>query len=184
MPLHPIRALEHVLDEYRDYLRTEFRAKDPALLALLPWSVVRTIVPVHFLTADKYYRKWWLRPLIQPLGAYRLNPKSWTWEGYLGESLALLRRGRTIMLFPEGKLNPTGQALPAKPGVIMLAATTGAQVLPLKIAWAAGSWMRCLVRNIPMVMLTLGTPLHFERHEDPRGYRDEADNLLQRIYNL
>ena len=31
MSLHPIRALDHDLDEYRDYLRTEFRAKDPAL---------------------------------------------------------------------------------------------------------------------------------------------------------
>lgn len=31
MPLHPILALDQVIDEYRDYLRTEFRAKDPAL---------------------------------------------------------------------------------------------------------------------------------------------------------
>lgn len=35
MALHPILALDHVLDEYRDYLRTEFRAKDPALKAAL-----------------------------------------------------------------------------------------------------------------------------------------------------
>jgi hypothetical protein len=31
MPLHPILALDQVIDEYRYYLRTEFRAKDPAL---------------------------------------------------------------------------------------------------------------------------------------------------------
>jgi len=31
MTLHPILALDHVIEEYRDYLRTEFRAKDPAL---------------------------------------------------------------------------------------------------------------------------------------------------------
>ena len=31
MTLHPILALDHVIDEYRDYLRTEFRAKDPGL---------------------------------------------------------------------------------------------------------------------------------------------------------
>lgn len=31
MSLHPIKALNHVIDEYRDYLLTEFRAKDPAL---------------------------------------------------------------------------------------------------------------------------------------------------------
>ena len=35
MPLHPIKALDHVIDEYADYLRTEFRAKDPKLRAAL-----------------------------------------------------------------------------------------------------------------------------------------------------
>ena len=29
--LHPIRALDHVIDSYRDYLTTEFRARDPQL---------------------------------------------------------------------------------------------------------------------------------------------------------
>jgi len=33
--LHPIKALDHVIDEYPDYLRTEFRAKDPKLRAAL-----------------------------------------------------------------------------------------------------------------------------------------------------
>jgi ATP-dependent helicase YprA (DUF1998 family) len=33
--LHPIKALDHVLEEYRDYLRTEFRAKDASLRAAL-----------------------------------------------------------------------------------------------------------------------------------------------------
>ena len=35
MSLHPIKALEHVIDEYADYLRTEFRAKDSKLRAAL-----------------------------------------------------------------------------------------------------------------------------------------------------
>ncbi len=35
MPLHPIKALDHVIEEYADYLRTEFRAKDLKLRAAL-----------------------------------------------------------------------------------------------------------------------------------------------------
>ncbi|MDK9701109.1 MAG: DEAD/DEAH box helicase [bacterium] len=35
MPLHPIHALDEVIAEYREYLRTEFRAKDPNLMAAL-----------------------------------------------------------------------------------------------------------------------------------------------------
>jgi len=35
MSLHPIKAFDHVIDEYADYLRTEFRAKDLKLRAAL-----------------------------------------------------------------------------------------------------------------------------------------------------
>ena len=31
MPLHPIAVVDDVLDEYRSYLKTEFRARDPEL---------------------------------------------------------------------------------------------------------------------------------------------------------
>lgn len=34
-PLHPIRILDKVTEEYKDYLKTEFRAKDPQLKAAL-----------------------------------------------------------------------------------------------------------------------------------------------------
>jgi hypothetical protein len=33
--LHPILALDQVIEEYRDYLLTEFRAKNPGLRAAL-----------------------------------------------------------------------------------------------------------------------------------------------------
>ena len=42
MPLHPIRALDHVIDEYRDYLRSEFRAKDPGLREALERELDRS----------------------------------------------------------------------------------------------------------------------------------------------
>ena len=52
MALHPIRALDHVLDEYRDYLRTEFRAKDPALRNALE----RELEAPGFLAQEPFYQ--------------------------------------------------------------------------------------------------------------------------------
>lgn len=52
MSLHPIRALDHVLDEYRDYLRTEFRAKDPALREALE----RELEAPRFLAQEPFYQ--------------------------------------------------------------------------------------------------------------------------------
>ena len=52
MSLHPIRALDHVIDEYSDYLRTEFRAKDPALQAALE----RELDAPGFLSQEPFYQ--------------------------------------------------------------------------------------------------------------------------------
>ena len=52
MSLHPIHALDHVLDEYRDYLRTEFRAKDPGLRAALE----RALDEPLFLAQEPFYQ--------------------------------------------------------------------------------------------------------------------------------
>ena len=42
MALHPIKALDHVIDEYADYLRTEFRA-ERAVLCLPKFDELRRL---------------------------------------------------------------------------------------------------------------------------------------------
>jgi hypothetical protein len=45
--LHPVRALDRVVEEYRDYLLTEFRAKDPALKDALERELDRPSFLAH-----------------------------------------------------------------------------------------------------------------------------------------
>jgi len=52
MSLHPIKALDHVIAEYRDYLRTEFRAKDLELRAALE----RELDSPRFLAQEPFYQ--------------------------------------------------------------------------------------------------------------------------------
>ena len=52
MPLHPINALDHVIDEYADYLRTEFLAKDPKLQEALE----RELDAPGFLAQELFYQ--------------------------------------------------------------------------------------------------------------------------------
>lgn len=52
MTLHPIRVLDHVTDEYRDYLLTEFRAKDPVLRAALERELDRS----GFLAQEPFFQ--------------------------------------------------------------------------------------------------------------------------------
>lgn len=50
--IHPISAVENVLDEYQDHLRTEFRARDPRLQAALAAAMERP----HFLAQEPFYQ--------------------------------------------------------------------------------------------------------------------------------
>jgi hypothetical protein len=52
MSFHPILALDHVIEEYRDYLRTEFRAKDKALRTALERELDRPL----FLAQEPFYQ--------------------------------------------------------------------------------------------------------------------------------
>lgn len=52
MSLHPIKALDHVIAEYRDYLQSEFRVKDPELRAALE----RELDAPRFLAQEPFYR--------------------------------------------------------------------------------------------------------------------------------
>ncbi len=52
MSLHPIRALDAVIREYRDYLQTEFRAKDPELKTALERELDRPL----FLSQEPFYQ--------------------------------------------------------------------------------------------------------------------------------
>lgn len=58
---------------------------------------------------------------------------------------SLLREGKTIAIFPEGKDVPLGQRIPAKSGTVRMSIETGAPIIPLGL----------------FVPPQLQTPLHF-----------------------
>jgi 1-acyl-sn-glycerol-3-phosphate acyltransferase len=151
---------------------------DPFLLVLLPFGVVRRIVPFHILTAAIYYDRWWIGPLVRWIGAYRLPPVAWTVEDYLGGSLEQLSRGRSILLFPEGRLTGESQERRAKPGIAQLALRTGTPILPLRLQVAGEVRPRNILCRRVAVHLTVGPVIEVTRREPTR---DTADQLAQQV---
>lgn len=106
MSLHPIRALNQVLDEYSDYLRTEFRAKDPALRAALQ----RELDASGFLAQEPFYQahrpfksgKRWQDLPIDPRLARVMRERSNSDTAYLHQSDAidelLLPNARSVVV--------------------------------------------------------------------------------------
>lgn len=70
MTLHPILALDQVIDEYRSYLQSEFRAKDPALNAALEAELdqPRFLAQEPFFQAHRPFRcgKAWAQLPLDP----------------------------------------------------------------------------------------------------------------------
>jgi len=93
MSLHPINTLEAVIEEYRDYLRSEFRARDPVLRSALEAELDRPL----FLAQEPFYQahrpfrsgsRWDSLPL-DPALARAMQERSRSETAYLHQSEAI-----------------------------------------------------------------------------------------------
>lgn len=93
MSLHPITALDSVIHEYRDYLRSEFRARDPQLRAALEAELDRPL----FLAQEPFYQahrpfragsRWDSLPL-EPTLAQAMVARTGQENAYLHQSEAI-----------------------------------------------------------------------------------------------
>ncbi len=93
MTLHPIKALDHVIEEYRAYLLTEFRAKDPSLRE----SLERELDRPGFLAQEPFYQahrpfrpgKRWRDLGIDPKLAQVMENRSESKTAWLHQSQAI-----------------------------------------------------------------------------------------------
>jgi hypothetical protein len=85
MPLHPILALDHVIDEYRDHLCTAFRAKDPGLRAALEQALdePRFLAQEPFFQAHRPFRsgKRWRELPLDPKLAQAMEERAAGFSG-------------------------------------------------------------------------------------------------------
>jgi hypothetical protein len=95
MSLHPIVALNHVIDEYREYLLSEFRAKDPGLKLALERELDQPL----FLAQEPFFQahrpflhgKRWRDLPIDARLARVMEARSQDENSYIHQSLAIER---------------------------------------------------------------------------------------------
>lgn len=100
----------------------------------------------------------------------------------LRTSLEVIEKGYTLGIFPEGTHRQEGVSRDAKSGVVVLAARSGARVLPVYISPAPG--LRDRLKGAKMYAC-IGDPITVD--ENLRGgeaYREAADGILRSIYAL
>lgn len=105
------------------------------------------ICPNHSSDADPplisssvYRPLWWMgkrelfsvpivRPLISFWQTFPVDPGSPD-RAALRRCEELLKRGNGLVIFPEGRISPTGEMGPILPGAVMIALRTGATIVP------------------------------------------------------
>ena len=148
--------------------------------------------PVCFMAKEELFRIPLFGRLIHALNARPVRRDGSDMRA-LKSSLALLREGRALLVFPEGTRGVEGEPpRPGKPGVGMLAVLSGAPVVPVYVSGSGAALPRG--RAVPRphkVRVTFGPPLVFKPEGKTAGddgrkeaYREAAQEMMRAIAQL
>lgn len=115
-----------------------------------------------------------------------LNAFAFSREGAVRESLEhcglLADKGWSVLIYPEGTRSPTGELLPFKPGIGLLASGLGVPVVP--VAVFGGHEVlpkgRVIPRRAP-VRVRFGAPLRFSAEADPDAATAELHQKVAKL---
>ncbi|MBS2036908.1 1-acyl-sn-glycerol-3-phosphate acyltransferase [bacterium] len=98
-----------------------------------PWIMCAAVPnPMRSMAAEYLYRTPGLAQYLYGMGAFPLKQGS-TDHTAMSRARAYLKRGATLMIFPEGGCSPDGLPKPWLPGVAVLSLRSGAPVIPVVI---------------------------------------------------
>lgn len=100
----------------------------------------------------------------------------------LREVIKKIKEGNGVVLFPEGTRSKDGALQPARAGIGLVIAKTGAPVLPIRIFGAFEAFPK-EARGLRMTNITavLGQPLHFTEEELAGATRETYQVLSDRV---
>jgi 1-acyl-sn-glycerol-3-phosphate acyltransferase len=151
---------------------------DPAFLQL----VLRR--RVTFVMTNDFYASRWGRWFFTMVGAIPVGRGRLALKG-LRRSIAAVRRGHAVVVFPEGRLSVDGTLGRGQRGVGILARRTGAPVYPVGIAGSLAAWPKG--RGYPgraHVRIAFADPLQWPLDTYDSGREAEqafADAIMGRI---
>lgn len=143
--------------------------------------------PVHFIVLQWMFDLIGVRWFYWGMGTIPVRLEGQD-SGGIKRALRLLGRGRVLGIFPEGTRSEDGSVRPVRPGAALVAALSGAPVIP---AWIEGARASLPVGGrFPRparVHVRFGRPLRFERHAgrpERRAMVEFADAMRQAIESL
>lgn len=129
--------------------------------------------------------KWYFKPLMKPFEIFRIDPSKPMSTKSL---IAALRKGRKVVIFPEGRITSTGGLMKIYDGSGMIIDRTDATIIPVRIDGAQFSKFSRMqgkspLRWFPRVTITFMPPQKMKLPADmpARQRRKAAGQKLYRI---
>jgi 1-acyl-sn-glycerol-3-phosphate acyltransferase len=106
-----------------------------------------------------------------------------------GKAVSLIKRGKVVVIFPEGSRSLDGQLQTPKPGIGVIVAQTGCSVVP---AYLKGTYevlpMGTMWPRFRPVTVLYGEPIMFSRNGENREakqfYQEVSRTVINRIASL
>ncbi len=155
---------------------------DPFLIYLLPFSLLLKIIPFYQPTNEYHYHKWWFKIFIL-LGAYPIKRRAFTYEDLLGSTEYILKKGHSVMIFPEAQIVTPGSKVEAKPGIIYMAKHTDAQIVPMYIKGSQQIGLRDIFMRKVKIILTMRPIFPIVDTIDRKENMSLANKLMYCIYH-
>ena len=116
---------------------------------------------IHYL-AKKSLLEWpVLGPIFPQLNVIPVDPKNADRSALMG-AIRVVKNGGAVLIFPEGSRSPDGQLQAAQPGIGMIAAKTGAPVVPVRLFGSFTALPRGQKRpRLASVTAVIGKPVIF-----------------------
>jgi len=100
----------------------------------------------------------------------------------LREVIKKVKDGNAVLLFPEGTRSIDGNLQPARAGIGLVIAKTGAPVLPMRIFGAYEAFPKNARRfQLSQITVVIGEPIHFTAEEISNTSRETYQLLSNRV---
>lgn len=164
-----------VLDQPTIFACRHMGLMDPVILMTrYPDIMIRPLAATDYVYKNSFTKSFFTHAQAIPIDRTNRS-KQW-----LEDSLAALSKGESIIIYPEGRRNKTGKGLlPFHVGVSMLAAHSGARIIPV---------YNCMWNFPHRYRLAIGEPFHIDKMPEegltPEWLRAQTDRVQAAVAAL
>lgn len=173
---------------FEHYLKSEKKAVIIANhTSFLDAALISSFLPgeIVFAIDTQIAERWWVKPFLKFIETYKVDPTN---PMSIRSLIDLVKEGRRVVIFPEGRITVTGALMKIYEGPGMIADKADAQILPIRINGAQYTPFSRLkgkikIQMFPKIRLDImeAQRIKLPKKLRPRERRYEAGNKLYDI---